>query len=76
MRFQRHQDRSHNPLVLPFRDEGESLKIIDLAFEKGINSLNNTYGYAGGCIEENNGKTLKDRRHSSCWLPNFPDGPQ
>ncbi|MFY9812904.1 MAG: aldo/keto reductase [Dehalococcoidales bacterium] len=44
-------------------DEAESLKIIDLAFEKGINSFDTADGYAGGRSEEIVGKALKNKRH-------------
>ena len=45
-------------------DEAESLKIMDLAFEKGINSFDTADGYAGGRSEEIVGKALKNKRHS------------
>ena len=45
-------------------DEDESLKIMDLAFEKGINSFDTADGYAGGRSEEIVGKALKNKRHS------------
>jgi 1-deoxyxylulose-5-phosphate synthase len=45
-------------------DEAESLKIIDLAFEKGINSFDTADGYAGGRSEEIVGKALKNKRHA------------
>ena len=45
-------------------DEAESLKIMDLAFEKGINSFDTADGYAGGRSEEIVGKALKNKRHA------------
>ena len=45
-------------------DEAESTKIIDLAFEKGINSFDTADGYASGRSEEIVGKALKNKRHS------------
>jgi aryl-alcohol dehydrogenase-like predicted oxidoreductase len=45
-------------------DEDESLKIMDLAFEKGINSFDTADGYADGRSEEIVGKALKNKRHS------------
>ncbi|HJX35928.1 MAG TPA: aldo/keto reductase, partial [Dehalococcoidales bacterium] len=45
-------------------DEDESLKIMDLAFEKGINSFDTADGYAGGRSEEIVGKAIKNKRHS------------
>jgi aryl-alcohol dehydrogenase-like predicted oxidoreductase len=45
-------------------DEIESRKIMDLAFEKGINSFDTANGYAGGRSEEIVGKALKNKRHS------------
>src|SRR5271157_1278395 len=45
-------------------DETEANKIIDLAFEKGINSFDTADGYAGGRSEEIVGKALKNKRHS------------
>ena len=44
-------------------DEAESIKIIDLALEKGINSFDTADGYAGGRSEEIVGKALKNKRH-------------
>ncbi len=45
-------------------DEAESMKIMDLAFEKGINSFDTADGYAGGRSEEIVGKALKNKRHA------------
>jgi aryl-alcohol dehydrogenase (NADP+) len=45
-------------------DEAESIKIIDLALEKGINSFDTADGYAGGRSEEIVGKALKNKRHA------------
>ena len=45
-------------------DEAESTKIIDLAFEKGINSFDTADGYASGRSEEIVGKAIKDKRQS------------
>jgi aryl-alcohol dehydrogenase-like predicted oxidoreductase len=45
-------------------DEAESTKIIDLAFEKGINSFDTADGYASGRSEEIVGKALKNKRQS------------
>jgi aryl-alcohol dehydrogenase-like predicted oxidoreductase len=45
-------------------EEAESIKIMDLAFEKGINSFDTADGYAGGRSEEIVGKALKNKRHA------------
>lgn len=42
--------------------EADAIKIIDLAFEKGINYFDTANGYAGGRSEEIVGKALKDKR--------------
>jgi 1-deoxyxylulose-5-phosphate synthase len=43
-------------------DEAEAIKIMDMAFEKGVNSFDTANGYAGGRSEEIVGKALKNKR--------------
>ena len=45
-------------------DEAEAVKIMDLAFEKGINSFDTANAYTAGRSEEIVGKALKNKRHS------------
>ena len=44
-------------------NEAEAIKIMDLAFEKGINLFDTANAYTGGQSEEIVGKALKNKRH-------------
>ncbi len=44
--------------------ESDAVKIMDMAFEKGINSFDTANAYTGGRSEEIVGKTLKNKRHA------------
>ena len=43
-------------------DEADAIKIMDLAFDKGITSFDTANGYTGGRSEEIVGKALKNKR--------------
>ncbi len=45
-------------------NEADAIKIMDLAFEKGINSFDTADAYTGGRSEEIVGKALKNKRHA------------
>ena len=45
-------------------NEADAIKIMDMAFEKGINLFDTADGYAGGRSEEIVGKALKNKRHA------------
>ena len=45
-------------------DESEAIKIMEVAFEKGINSFDTANAYTAGRSEEIVGKALKNKRHS------------
>ena len=45
-------------------NEADAIKIMDMAFEKGITSFDTADGYTGGRSEEIVGKALKNKRHS------------
>ena len=45
-------------------NEADAIKIIDMAFEKGINSFDTADGYTGGRSEEIVGKALKNKRQA------------
>jgi len=45
-------------------NETDAIKIMDLAFEKGINLFDTANGYTGGRSEEIVGKALKNKRHA------------
>ena len=45
-------------------NEADAIKIMDMAFEKGITLFDTANGYAGGKSEEIVGKALKNKRHA------------
>ena len=45
-------------------NETDAIKIMDLAFEKGINLFDTANGYTGGRSEEIVGKAIKNKRHA------------
>ena len=45
-------------------NEDEAIKILDVAFEKGINLFDTANAYTGGLSEEIVGKALQNKRHS------------
>ena len=45
-------------------NEVDAIKIMDMAFEKGINLFDTAEGYVGGRSEEVVGKALKNKRHA------------
>ena len=44
-------------------NETDSIKIMDMAFDKGINLFDTGNGYADGRSEEIVGKAIKNKRH-------------
>ena len=47
-----------------FTNEADSIKIMELAFEKGINLFDTSNSYTGGRSEQIVGKFLKNKRHA------------
>src|SRR5271157_4710012 len=45
-------------------NEDDAIKIMDMAFEKGINLFDTAEGYNGGRSEECVGKAIKNKRHA------------
>jgi len=58
-------------------DEAESKRIVDLAFEAGVNFFDTADAYSGGLAEEYLGSALKGRRHGAVVASKFfnPMGP-